>query len=106
MGTYNSVIMKLCLVLLSVLCMGCMSANLLQLIQKEVHALLMADSTLDVDGCTQKCDDMFDLIAGTDESDSDRACHYACAHAINGNQHTRPTHHTRPHHTRPQPTSA
>merc|ERR1711974_238603 len=47
---------------------------------------------------------MFDLIAGTDEPDSDRACHYACAHALNGNQHTRPTHATRPHVTRPHHT--
>ncbi|GFO26629.1 hypothetical protein PoB_005313400 [Plakobranchus ocellatus] len=52
--------------------------QLAQLINHEVHALVMADSGLTVDACTTKCDALFDLIASGDEATTDKMCAHAC----------------------------
>ncbi|GFR88406.1 hypothetical protein ElyMa_006099500 [Elysia marginata] len=81
------------------------------LVRHEVEALLMADSSLTVDGCTTKCDALFDMIQDGDESSTDRMCSEACRCQINHDcphdphhhgdhtPHPHPTH--PPHHTHP-----
>merc|ERR1711948_8874 len=69
------------------------------LIHHEVVALLAADSALTEDMCATKCDALFDLVDGADETQTDTLCKTVCTCEIQKNcphhqqhqQHTRPT---------------
>merc|ERR1712156_998169 len=100
--------MKICVVILAALCVGCYAPDISLLINAEVKAILASDPRMTLVDCATKCDAEFDLIAGRDEQLMDRACHDACDCAINHNNcHvTRPHVTHRPHGTRaPAPTN-
>merc|ERR1711874_802127 len=106
----DSSTMKLCLLILSTLCVMCLAPNLHDLIRHEVHFLLQADHGLTEDARTTKCDALFDLVAHGDEAVTDKMCQTECQCQINHNcqnthHPTRTTaagnhHPTRPHFTR------
>jgi len=101
--------MKICVVILAALCVGCYAPDISLLINAEVKAILASDPRMTLVDCATKCDAEFDLIAGRDEQLMDRACHDACDCAINHNNcHGHNTGHvTRPHVThRPHGTRA
>ncbi|GFR89745.1 hypothetical protein ElyMa_004286900 [Elysia marginata] len=52
--------------------------ELADLVKHEVKALVSADGSLTVDGCTAMCDDLFDLITAGDEETTDKLCKDAC----------------------------
>merc|ERR1712213_233137 len=55
------------------------------LIHHEVVALITADSALTVDQCSTKCDALFDLVDGHDETQTDQMCKEVCDCEINKN---------------------
>merc|ERR1739842_23785 len=64
------------------------------MIHNEVQALLAADSALTVDMCVTKCDALFDLVADTDETQTDKMCLKACTCEVNGTCQGAHTHRT------------
>merc|ERR1712154_621747 len=54
-------------------------------IHHEVVALITADSALTVDQCSTKCDALFDLVDGHDETQTDTLCKNVCDCEINKN---------------------
>merc|ERR1712156_234086 len=96
--------MKLCVVILAALCVGCYAPDLARLIQMEVQAIIHQDPNLTLDHCATKCDAEFDLIAGHDEQQTDMICKNACdwwlmTFAINHNCHGHASHPTHATHT-------
>merc|ERR1712156_1411351 len=55
------------------------------LIHHEVVALLAADSALTEDMCATKCDALFDLVDGADETQTDTLCKTVCTCEIQKN---------------------
>merc|ERR1711971_1045296 len=92
-------IMKLCVVLLASLCVGCFAVDIGMLITNEVREIVHANPGMTLVDCATKCDAEFDLIAGKDEAVVDNYCHAICDCVIN--QHCPNSHATRPPHTQP-----
>ena len=49
------------------------------LIHMEVQALMASNSGLTEDQCTTKCDGLFDLVDGHDETQTDNMCKTICS---------------------------
>merc|ERR1739842_87804 len=92
-------IMKLCVVLLASLCVGCFAVDIGMLITNEVREIVHANPGMTLVDCATKCDAEFDLIAGKDEAVVDNYCHAICDCVIN--HHCPNSHATRPPHTQP-----